>query len=253
MMPAPHSADLRWRVIRSVMLSRGQLAVRKAVSVGSLNKHKHDVDGSENVIWKCHFAFLQSSFNYSKWLCLKKCALLTILPYPGIKLEPALGTRQNWTFVHLTAKKVISRHRKNENVFKMSKDEKCTCKACTNTVFHCQVCKFVGFRRRGCLSRTRCFCKPNMEPQCLSVVQFPFDNCHSPFSPTTFFEIGVYTIMVIKPLMSAMQPWGQANELIFIFSFFSKPGSKWKAHTKAEKGDPAWTTLRGRCIKSSVY
>ena len=47
--------------------------------------------------------------------------------------------------VHTTAKKVISRHRKNENVFKMSKDEKCTCKACKNTVFHCQICKFVGF------------------------------------------------------------------------------------------------------------
>ena len=31
-------------------------------------------------------------------------------------------------FVHTTAKQVISRLRKNENVFKMSKDEKCTCK-----------------------------------------------------------------------------------------------------------------------------
>ena len=30
-----------------------------------------------------------------------------------------------------------------------------------------------------------------LKPQVLSVVQFPFDNCHSPFSPTTFFEIGV--------------------------------------------------------------
>ena len=30
------------------------------------------------------------------------------------------------------------------------------------------------------------------KPQFLSVVQFPFDNCHSPFSPTTLFEIGVY-------------------------------------------------------------
>ena len=26
----------------------------------------------------------------------------------------------------------------------MSKDENCTCKACKNTVFHCQICKFVG-------------------------------------------------------------------------------------------------------------
>ena len=46
--------------------------------------------------------------------------------------------------VHTTAKKVISRHRKNEDVFKMSKDENCTCKACKNTVFRCQICKFVG-------------------------------------------------------------------------------------------------------------
>ena len=51
------------------LLSRDQLAVRKAVSIGIFTKH--DVDGSENVIWKCHFAFLQSSFNYSKSLCLK--------------------------------------------------------------------------------------------------------------------------------------------------------------------------------------
>ena len=28
--------------------------------------------------------------------------------------------------------------------------------------------------------------------QFLSVVQFPFNKCHSPFSLTTFFEIGVY-------------------------------------------------------------
>ena len=50
--------------------------------------------------------------------------------------------------VHTTANKVISRHRKNENVFKMSKDEKCTCK---NTVVHFQICKFAGFcyRRRA--------------------------------------------------------------------------------------------------------
>ena len=47
-MPAPYIADLRWRVIWFVMLSRGQLAVRKAVSVGSLSKY--DVDESENVI-----------------------------------------------------------------------------------------------------------------------------------------------------------------------------------------------------------
>ena len=93
--------------------------------------------------------------------------------------------------VHTTAKKVISRHRKNEDVFKMSKDEKCTCKACKNTVFHCQICKSVGFLLPSWLRRTHFFLQI-WKPQFLSVVQFSFDNCHSPFSPTTFFEIGVY-------------------------------------------------------------
>ena len=73
--------------------------------------------------------------------------------YLGIKLEPALGTLEDKIehlssyahVVHTTAKQVISRRRKNENVFKMSKNEKCTCKACKNAVFHCQICKFVGF------------------------------------------------------------------------------------------------------------
>ena len=53
MMPAPYSADLRWRVIWFFILSRGQLAVCEAVTVGSLRKH--DVDWSENVVWNCHF------------------------------------------------------------------------------------------------------------------------------------------------------------------------------------------------------
>ena len=123
--------------------------------------------------------------------------------YPGIKLEPALGTRQNWIFVYTTAKKVISRHRKNENVFKMSKDEKCTCKACKNIVFQCQICKFVGFLlpSSSWLLRVPClapreellvFANQIWKPQFLSVVQFPLDICHSPFSLTTFFEIGVF-------------------------------------------------------------
>ena len=72
--------------------------------------------------------------------------------YLGIKLELALGTLEDKIehlsscahVVHSTAKLVISRRRKNENVDKMSKNEKCTCKACKNTVFHCQICKFVG-------------------------------------------------------------------------------------------------------------
>ena len=60
--------------------------------------------------------------------------------------------------VHTTAKQVISRRRKNENVFKISKDEKCTCKAC-KIVQYCfslsnmQICGvFFCPRRRGCLT-----------------------------------------------------------------------------------------------------
>ena len=73
--------------------------------------------------------------------------------HPGIKLEAALGTLEDKIehlssyahVVHTTEKQVISSRRKNENVFKISKNEKCTFKACKNTVFHCQICKFVGF------------------------------------------------------------------------------------------------------------
>ena len=73
--------------------------------------------------------------------------------YPRIKLEPALGTEEDKIehlssyahFVHTTAVRVISCRGKNENDFKMSQAEKCTCKGCKNTVFHCQICKLVGF------------------------------------------------------------------------------------------------------------
>ena len=74
--------------------------------------------------------------------------VLTILEL--IKLEPALGTLEDKIehllsyahVVHTTEKQVISCRRKN--VYKMSKIEKCTCKACKNS-FHCRLCKFVGF------------------------------------------------------------------------------------------------------------
>ena len=69
---------------------------------------------------------------------LKKC-LLTVLELIWNQRLGHKKTKLNKT------KQEISRRRKNENVYKMSKNEKCTCKACKNTVFHCQICKFVGF------------------------------------------------------------------------------------------------------------
>ena len=135
------------------------LAWRRPAScfiLGSLSKDA--VYESENVIWKCdlrfcnHFSIIQTRFAW------KMCS-----NYPGIKLEPALGTWEDKIehlssyahVVHTTANQVISRRRKNENVFKMSKDEKCTCKACKNTVFIVKYANLWGFccrRRRGCLS-----------------------------------------------------------------------------------------------------
>ena len=98
---------------------------------------------SENVTSRfCnHFSIIQNHHAY------KMCS-----NYPGIKLEPALGTLEDKIehfssyahVVHTPAKQVISRGRKNENVFKMSKNEKCTCKACKNNFFDCQICTFVG-------------------------------------------------------------------------------------------------------------
>ena len=41
---------------------------------------KDEVDDSENVIWKCNFAFLQPFLNYSKSLRLQS-AFLTILKF----------------------------------------------------------------------------------------------------------------------------------------------------------------------------
>ena len=43
---------------------------------------------------------------------------------------------QNWSF------HVVERTRTST---KCEKNEICTCKACKNTIFHCQICKFVGF------------------------------------------------------------------------------------------------------------
>ena len=77
MVPAPYSAELRWRIIWFVILSRGQLAVRKAVSVGSLNKH--DVDGSENASSE-NVTFRVSAiiFQLFKVIMPEKCALTNL-------------------------------------------------------------------------------------------------------------------------------------------------------------------------------
>ena len=80
-------------------------------------------------------------FQLFKVIMLEKCHL-TVLE---LNWNMGFDLSSYAQVVHATAKQVIFRRGKNENVFKMSKDGKCTCKACKNTVFHCQICKFVGF------------------------------------------------------------------------------------------------------------
>ena len=86
---------------------------------------------------------------------------------PGIELEPALETKKDKVehissyahVVHTTTKHVISRRRKNENVFKMSKNEKCTCEACKILFFIVKYGNLWGFccrRRRGCFKLCCC-------------------------------------------------------------------------------------------------
>ena len=52
--------------VKTVMSWLPSIVELRIVLLGSLSKH--DVDDSKNVIWKCNFAFLQSSLNYSKSL-----------------------------------------------------------------------------------------------------------------------------------------------------------------------------------------
>ena len=121
------------------------------VILGSLSKH--EIGDSENIIWKCNFAFLQSFLYYSKSLHL-------CINYPVIKLEQSLQ-QLNWNnrfsgkktklnffhahVVHATTKQVISCSGNNENVFETYRNETCTCKACKTIVLHFQIWKFVTF------------------------------------------------------------------------------------------------------------
>ena len=80
---------------------------------------------------------------------LEKCVLTILELNWSLRLEHEKKKIEHLSscahVIHTTAKQFISRRRKNENVYKMSKNEKCTCKARKNTVFHRQICKFVGF------------------------------------------------------------------------------------------------------------
>jgi len=57
-----------WRTVRQ---TRNQDATHAHKRV-TIPLSKDDVDGSEIIIWKCNFAFLQSYFNHSKRVCIQR-------------------------------------------------------------------------------------------------------------------------------------------------------------------------------------
>ena len=116
MMPAPYIADLRWRIIWFVMLSRGQLAIHKAVSVGSTRRRR-----KQERYLKMSLRVSAIIFQLFKVIMPEKCAL-NILELNWNQRFGRDKIEQSSSYahvVHTTAKKVISRHRENENLFKM--------------------------------------------------------------------------------------------------------------------------------------
>ena len=76
MMPAPYSADLRWRVICFFILSRGQLAVCEAVSAGKLKQTRRRLKRERHL--KLSLCVSAIIFQVFKVIMPEKCAL-TIL------------------------------------------------------------------------------------------------------------------------------------------------------------------------------
>ena len=125
--------------------------------IGSLSKH--DVDRSENVIRKCHVAFLQSFFNYSKSLCLKKC-LLTVLELIWNQRLRHKKTKLNICHHMLTSSTqlqnrtfhVVERTRTSTKCKKMKNACAKRAKILFFIVKYANLWGFCCRRRRGCLS-----------------------------------------------------------------------------------------------------
>ena len=87
-------------------------------------------------------------FQLFKLIMLEKCALTILelnwnqrLGHKKTKLNICHHTLTSSTELQNRSFHVVERTRTSS---KCPKNEKCTCKACKNTVFDCQICKFVG-------------------------------------------------------------------------------------------------------------
>ena len=128
---------------------------------------------------------------------LEKC----VLTIPELNWNQRLGhkeTKLNICHHMLTSSTQLQN--RSFHVFKMSKDEKCTCKACKNTVFHCQICKFVGFLLP---SSSWLFELPNTS-LCPQFQQIMIDS--SPY-PSIFQLLHLSGMCVINCLLRYSQIW----------------------------------------------
>ena len=82
-------------------------------------------------------------FQLFKLIMFEKC-VLTILE---LNWNQRLGHKKTNLNIchHMLTSSTQLQNRSFHVVERTKKDEKCTCKACKNPVFHCQLCKFVGF------------------------------------------------------------------------------------------------------------
>ena len=124
--------------------------------VGSLSNH--DDDGSENVISKCNFAFLQSFFNYSKSL-FEKC-VLTILELNWSQRLGHKKTKLNICHHMLTSSTqlqnrsfhIVERTRTSSKCQKLKNARAKRAKILFFIVKYANLSGFCCRRRRGCLS-----------------------------------------------------------------------------------------------------
>ena len=122
-----------------------------SVQLRSLSKH--DVDGSENAIWRCNFSFLKEIFNIQSHYACKMCSNYA---YSGMKLEYKIEHLSSYAqVVHTTTKQITSRRGKNENVCEMFKNESARAKR-AKVLFSLSNMQICCRRRRGCLSYLLC-------------------------------------------------------------------------------------------------
>ena len=124
--------------------------------IGSLSNY--DDDGSENVIWKCNLAFLQSFFNYSV-IVFEKC-FLTILELNWNQRLGHKKTKLNICHYMLTSSTqlqnrsfhVVERTRTSSKCQKMKNARAKRAKILFFIVKYANLSGFCCRRRRGCLS-----------------------------------------------------------------------------------------------------